>query len=71
MVPITVYSADGNELCSGLQPLSVSDTGLAIVMSLASRYREVYIASAMHDAQRVSSRMGKRRVRRLMRQVEV
>lgn len=67
---ISIDTGDGNELCAGLQPISVSDAAIRTVMDCARRHGEVWIYCGAGKSERVSSRMSQRTVARLLRKAE-
>jgi hypothetical protein len=67
---ISVDTADGNILCAGLDPLSRSDAGLQAVLRLAKERGEVWAYIGASKSVRISARMSRRTVARLLSSLE-
>lgn len=67
---MSVDSGNGNQLAAGLDVLSRSDAGLDAVIDLAASHGEVWVYIDSGDSVRVSSRMLRRTVRRLLSSLE-
>lgn len=70
MITIAVENANGNELTAGLDPLSRSDAGLQAVLRLAKERGEVWAYIGSSKSVRISARMSRRTVARLLSSLE-
>lgn len=67
---ISVDNANGNELTAGLDPLSRSDAGLQSVLRLARDHGEIWAYIGASKPVRISARMSRRTVSRLLSSLE-
>jgi hypothetical protein len=70
MITIAVENAKGNQLTAGLDPISRSDAGLQAVLRLAREHKEVWAYVPPKKWARISARMSRRTVARLLSSLE-